>query len=211
VASHWFAGLVVLATLDAARGFDRVDAIHIGAVLDESDAGGPAAHADLERLAAIPAGLVRRDGVFRWVSGADAEAGVRSGDGTVVPGQAVAILDVPSLAVATGAPDVRFDFAVGESAGTRRGGPPSMEIRIDIDGRGAGGEPLSTSREVVHPEGQRPLTAVGVALGVERLLGLRGDPVPPGIHTPEALLDPAYAVERMVEAGTTFTDTPGGA
>jgi hypothetical protein len=127
-------------------------------------------------LAAIPAGLVRRDGVFTWVSSADAEAGVRSGDGTVVPGQAVAILDVPSLA----------------------------------DGLGPGGRPLSTSRYVVHPEGQRPLTAVGVALGVERLLGLRGDPVPPGLHTPEALVDPAYAVERMVEAGTTLTDAPRG-
>ncbi|WP_211370924.1 hypothetical protein [Nonomuraea turkmeniaca] len=48
------------------------------------------------------------------------------------------------------------------------------------------------------------MAALGVALGVERLLGLRGEPVPRGIHTPEALLDPAFAVERMADIGTTF-------
>ncbi|WP_327114009.1 hypothetical protein OHB12_33170 [Nocardia sp. NBC_01730] len=53
------------------------------------------------------------------------------------------------------------------------------------------------------------MTALGVALGVERLLGLRGEAVAPGTHTPEALLDPAYAVERMVEIGTTFVGARG--
>jgi hypothetical protein len=56
----------------------------------------------------------------------------------------------------------------------------------------------------VHPEGQRPLTALGIALGVERLLGLRGAPVAPGIYTPEALLDPAYVVERLTEVGAAW-------
>ncbi|MFC9032042.1 hypothetical protein [Streptomyces arboris] len=34
------------------------------------------------------------------------------------------------------------------------------------------------------------LTATGIALGVERLLGLRGEPVPPGIHTPRGTARP---------------------
>jgi hypothetical protein len=50
------------------------------------------------------------------------------------------------------------------------------------------------------------LTALGIALGVERLLGLRGEPVAPGIHTPEALIDSAYAVKRMTEIGAVVTD-----
>lgn len=209
VASHWCAGLVVLATLDAARDFDRVDTIRVGALLDELDMGGPAAIADFQRWAAVvSAGLVRRDGVFTWVTGPDAEAGVRSVDGTVLRGETIGILDVPSLALATGAPNVRFDFAVGESASRRRGGSPSIEVRIDLEGAGPAGAPRRTSRYLVHPAGQRPLTAVGVALGVERLLGLRGEAVAPGIHTPEALIDPAYAVERMVEVGATFVDAP---
>ncbi|WP_067462684.1 saccharopine dehydrogenase [Nocardia amamiensis] len=203
VASHYLAGLVVLATLDSAREFDRIDTIRIGALLDESDTGGPAGIADLQRWSAVTsAGLVRRDGVFTWVTGPDAQGDVSGLDGVVLPGQSIAILDVPSLALATGAQNVRFDFAVGESPGRRRGEPASMEVRIDLDGVGPAGAPLRTSRYLIHPAGQRPLTALGVALGVERLLGLRGEAVPPGIHTPEALLDPAYAVERMVEIGT---------
>jgi hypothetical protein len=210
LASQWCAGAVVLAALDTARRFERIDTIRIGAVLDEKDIGGPAGTADLQRWSvATTAGLVRRDGVFTWVTDPDAQADVRSFDGTVLPGRSIPILDVPSLALATGAPNVRVDFAVGESAGRRRGGAPSVEVRIDIDGAGPTGAPLRAGRRLVHPAGQNPLTALGVALGVERLLGLRGEPVPPGLHTPEALLDPAHAVERMAEIGAVLTDAAG--
>ncbi|MFD3969773.1 saccharopine dehydrogenase [Streptomyces cyaneofuscatus] len=210
VASHFCAGTVVLAALHSARRFDRIDTIRISAVLDELDTGGPAGIADLQRWStATSAGLLRRDGVFTWVTGPGAEAEVRSGDGTALPARSIAILDVPSLALATGAPDVRFDFAVGTSAGRRSGGSPSFEVRIDLDGTDREGAPIRTSRHLVHPAGQRPLTATGIALGVERLLGLRGEPVTPGIHTPEALLDPAYAVDRMAESGAAFTGAPG--
>lgn len=207
LASHYLAGLVVLATLHFARDFDRIDAIRIGAVLDETDAGGPAAVADLERLlAATSAGLIRRDGVFTWLPEEQAHAEVTRIDGTSLPGRSIPILDVTSLALATGAPEVRFDFAVGESASRRRGGPPSLETRIDLEGIGPAGTPIARSRYLFHPAGQRPLTALGVALGAERLLGLRGDPVAAGLHTPEGLVDPAHAVERMIEIGATFTD-----
>ncbi|MGW0908558.1 saccharopine dehydrogenase [Streptomyces sp. NPDC002853] len=210
VASHFCAGAVVLAALHLAREFDRIDSIRIGAALDELDTGGPSGIADLERWSiATSAGLVRRDGVFTWVSGVDAQADVDRADGTVLPGQTIAILDVPSLALATGASNVRFDFAVGESAGRHRGEPASFEARIELEGAGPKGTPLSTSHYLLHPAGQRPLTALSIALGVERLLALRGEAVPPGIHTPESLLDPAYAVERMVETGATFASAPG--
>ncbi|MFD4022034.1 saccharopine dehydrogenase [Streptomyces sp. NPDC058576] len=210
LASHFCAGVVVLATLELAREFRRVDTIRIGAVLDESDTGGPAGTADLERWAtATTAGTVRRDGVFTWVNGPDAQADVSRSDGVALPGQSIAILDVPSLALATGAPNVRFDMAVGESAARRRGDPASIEIRIDLEGAGTTGAPLSTSRYLVHPAGQRPLTALGIALGVERQLGLRGEAVPPGIHTPETVLDPAYAAGRLAEIGATFVDASG--
>ncbi|MFD8118419.1 hypothetical protein [Streptomyces microflavus] len=146
---------------------------------------------------------------FAWVDGPDAQAGVPGTDGVVLPGRSIAILDIPSLALATGAANVRFDMAVGESTARRRGDPASIEIRIDLGEVGPTGAPLSTSRYLVHPAGQRPLTALGIALGVERQLGLRGEAVPPGIHTPEALIDPAYAAKRMAEIGATFVDAPG--
>ncbi|MGW6024269.1 saccharopine dehydrogenase [Streptomyces sp. NPDC055099] len=209
VASHFCAGTVALAALAIAREFHRIDTIRIGAVLDELDIGGPAGAADLERWAKVTtAGTVRRDGVFTWVDGPDAQVDVPRSDGVVLPGQSLAILDVPSIALATGAPNVRFDMAVGESAGRHRGDPPSAEIRIDLEGAGPTGAPLSTGRRLVHPAGQRPLTALGIALGVERLLGLRGEAASPGIYTPETLLDPAYAAKRMAEIGATLVDVP---
>jgi hypothetical protein len=209
-ASHFCAGVAVLAALHWAREFDRIDTIRIGAVLDELDIGGPAGIADLERWATVTsAGLVRRDGVFTWISGPDAQTEVTSSDGTVLPGRSIPILDIPSLALGTGAPNVRFDLAVGESAGRRRGEPASVELRIDLEGADPAGAPLSTSRYLVHPAGQRPLTALGIALGVERLLGLRGEAVSPGLHTPESVLDPGYAVERMAEIGAAFVGAPG--
>ncbi|WP_205717646.1 hypothetical protein [Actinomadura soli] len=121
-------------------------------------------------------------------------------DGVALPGQRIAILDLPSLALATGAGEVHFDFAVGASAGRRRGEPASTEVLIDLKGNGPSGDPLRIRRHLFHPAGQRPLTA----LGVERPLGLRGEPACPGLHTPEALLDPALTVERMTAIGTTF-------
>ncbi|MFF2084160.1 saccharopine dehydrogenase [Nocardia sp. NPDC058176] len=203
VASHFVAGLAVLAILDAAREFEHIDTIGVGALLDETDTGGPAGIADLERWSTVTAaGLIRRDGVFTWLAEADAQAPISAIDGTVFPGQSIPIPDVPSVALATGAPNVRFDFAVGETPSRRRGEPASIEIRIDLTGTDSAGEPLSTSRYLVHPAGQRPLTALGIALGAERLLGLRGNRPAPGIHTPESLVDPAYAAERMAEAGT---------
>ena len=207
VASHWAAGVITLTALGWAEEFDRVDTIRVGAILDENDAGGPAGLADLERWAEVTsAGYVCRDGEFTWVGPAEAQVELRGLDGTTVTGQTIPILDVTSLAFATGAPNVEFAFAMGESAGSRRGEGPSVEVRIDLEGVGPTGAPLSITRYVVHPDGQRPLTSLGLALGVERLLGLRGNAVAPGIYTPETLLDPANVTEQLIAAGTTFVN-----
>ncbi|MEU8898828.1 saccharopine dehydrogenase [Nocardia sp. NPDC048505] len=209
LASHYLAGLGVLTALHRAADFDHVETLRFGAVLDDTDTGGPAGMADLDRLVvATESATLRRDGVFTWLAASDAQAVVRSVDGTTLPGQSIAILDVPSTALATGAPNVRFDLAVGESAGRRAGGAPSTELGILLEGTDRSGGPRRTHRYLQHPQGQRPLTALGIALGVERLLGLRGSVPTPGIHTPESLIDPSYAVDRMREIGATFTDVP---
>jgi hypothetical protein len=203
VASHWCAGIAVLATLAAAKDFARVDSIRVQALLDELDIGGPAGAADLERWAtATSAGLVRRDGTFQWITDVDAE--LITSDGSVHPAQSLAILDVTSLALATGAANVRFDMAVGESAGRRTGGQASVEVRIDLEGTDQAGDAHRTTRYLSHSAGQRPLTALGITLGVESLLGLDGTRAAPGLHTPESLIDPSYAVQRLLELGATF-------
>lgn len=205
MASNWLAGAATFPTLVFARDFRRIDTIAIAAVLDEEDMGGPAAYADFDRLTtAAPHALMLKDGRWLWATGADAARNVRDVGGNEVVASAYSPLDVLSLAETTGAPNIRFDLVYGQSSSRRRGEPFSTEIIIEIDGEGADGDRLGRRYELVHPDGQAPLTALGVTLAVERLLGLAGgSPVAPGLYLPEVLIEPAYALQRMREIGTT--------
>jgi hypothetical protein len=202
--STWLAGAATLPALHFAREFETLEAIELAAVLDEQDMGGPAAYADFERLTkAAPNALILQDGKWRWVGGADATRGFIGVDGTEVQAQAYSPLDVVSLAAATDARSIRFDLAVGESAARRRGEPFSTEIIIELVGRKKDGTTGRVRHELVHPAGQAPVTAVGVAVAVERLLGLAGGPpVAPGLYLPHVLIDPAWFVRRLEESGT---------
>ncbi|WP_327147886.1 saccharopine dehydrogenase [Nocardia sp. NBC_01329] len=201
LASHWLAGAAVFPTLHLTAGYRRLDTIRIGAVLEAADMGGPAAAEDYDRLTtAAPATLVFRNGRAEWITGEDADATVRRADGTVVRAQAYAPFDMISLAAATEARDIRFDLAYDPTA-EHPDRPLSTEILIEVSGEKNGTR--TTSRyEIVQPGGQAALTALGVALAVERLAGLDGRPAAaPGLYLPETLLDPAYVVGRMQEFG----------
>lgn len=196
--SYWLAGVATLPVLAYAKAFARVDRVAIGAVLDDRDVGGPAAYADLERFAASPRVLGLSDGHFAFVADADAKRSFVSVDGAVVEGTQYAPLDVVSLAGRLGAPNVRLDLVVGESAGRRKGGPFSSEIVLELAGTDHAGAPLERRHTIAHPEGQAPLTAFAVATIVARLLGLDGgEPVAPGLYGPESLLEPTSFVERL--------------
>lgn len=205
MASQWLAGAAVFPVLQAASAYETVTSIRIGVVLDELDMGGPAAAADYERLTTVaPAALTILDGETRYLTGDDAKSTIRSVDGVRLEAQTYAPFDVISLAAATAAASIRFDFAYGVSASRRRGDAFSTEIIIDIAGRKKDGKDGATHLEIVHPRGQAPLTALGVALGIERLMGLRGKAPAPGLYMPEVLIEPDYFVEQMKAIGTTF-------
>ena len=210
--SQWLAGAAVLPTLQLAADFARINSIEIAAVLDEQDIGGPAAEIDLDRLTNIgPAALTRIGGRFVWRSGDEAKTKVSSVDGVELDAFAYSPLDIVSLAAATDAPDIRFDIAVGESASRRRGGQMSTEILIAVAGTAADGSPRRARRTIVHPEGQAPLTALGVAMALERLTAIDGRPAPsPGLYLPELLIDPADYMTRLAAIGATVTDLGGG-
>ncbi|PCF93903.1 saccharopine dehydrogenase [Vreelandella nigrificans] len=203
MASHWLAGAAIFPVLHFAKAYRALETIHIGVLLDKEDMGGPAASADYERITGVaPAALTLRDGNFTWVSGAEAEGRFTSVDGTPVAAQAYSPFDIMGLAAATDASAIRLDFALGESASRRRGEPFSTEIVIELRGLSEDGAPRRSRHEIVHPAGQAPLTALGVALGVERLLGLAGgSPVAPGLYLPEVIIEPDYFVERLLEFG----------
>jgi hypothetical protein len=204
MASHWLAGAATLPALHFAREFQRIDTIEIGAVLDDQDMGGPAAYADYERLTrAAPNALIRKRGKWLWATGEDATRRFRAVDGIEVEGRAYSAFDVVSLAAATDAASVRFDLVVGESASRRRGEAFSTEMSIEIAGQRHDGTTARVRHELIHPAGQGPVTAVGVAVGIERLLGLAGGPpAAPGLYLPEVLIEPEYMLRRLEESGT---------
>ena len=209
-ASHWLAGAATLATLHFAREFGELRSIELAAVLDEQDMGGPAAFADFERqTGASPKALVRDGAHFRWIASQGNTRRFRDGSGFEFDGTPYALMDNLSLAAATGAASVRFDLALGTSSSRRRGEPFSTEIVIELEGDRRGGGAARARHELFHPQGQAPVTAAGVALIAERLLGLHGQgAVAPGLYTPDTLVDPAHAVRRFTEFGTVFRSPP---
>ncbi|MEN2976912.1 hypothetical protein P7L78_06110 [Tistrella bauzanensis] len=150
----------------------------------------------------MSAAHARRDGANVWRNGEDARAAFRAVDGTVMVASALSPYDVVGLAAATGAPDVQFNLAMGVSSTRRRGEPASTKIIIDLAGADHGGQPLRTRHAIVHPEGQMPLTGLGVAMVLERPVGLDGDPATaPGLYFPYQLLDPATYLARLEQIG----------
>ncbi len=205
--AEWLAGAATLPALEFAKAFARVTAIRIGALLDEQDIGGPAADIDMHRLTEFaPAALTRRDGAFFWRVGDEAKARYTAVDGTDMEAFAYSPYDIAALAAATDAPNIELDVAVGLSSTRRRGEPMSTEIAIDLAGEDSAGRPLRTRHTIVHPEGQAPLTALGVAMMLERLVGLDGRPATPaGLYFPEQLVDPVEWLARLERIGGTVT------
>ena len=204
--AEWLVGATSVPTLEFAREFGRVDDITIGALIDEQDGGGPATAEDFERLTkTMPAALVRRDGAYVWIMGDEAKAEFRAVDGTAMEAEAFSPYDVVGLASALGAPNVRFNLAEGVSSSRRRGEPLSTEILIELAGTDGAGGPLRTRHAVVHPGGGMPLTAVGVAMILERLTGLDGQPAtPPGLYFPYQLLEFDAYFARLKQTGGTI-------
>ncbi|MCP3102595.1 NAD(P)-dependent oxidoreductase [Myxococcus sp. K15C18031901] len=204
--SSWLAGAATLATLHFAREFQSLETIEIAAVLDEQDLGGPAALADVTRqAAATQSTLLLEQGRWRWVDVASSSRTVRGVDGSEVQVQPYALLDPASLAAATDAKSIRFDLRVGMSAARRRGEPFSTEFIIELEGTRKDGTRGRVRHEVSHPAGQAPVTAMGVAVGLERLLGLVGGaPAAPGLYLPETLIEPEHLVRRLQDIGTRF-------
>ncbi|HWJ73821.1 MAG TPA: NAD(P)-dependent oxidoreductase [Kaistia sp.] len=200
--TEWLVGATSVPSLLFAREFGRLDDIRIEALLDEQDVFGPAANKDLERqIYAGATALVRMDGAWRWCSGDDTASQIRAIDGTEMPANVFSPNDVLLLANATGAPNVRFDLAVGTSSSRRADGAVSTEIIINLVGEDHAGRPLRKRYAIVHPGGQMPLTGLGVALVLERLAGLVGDPVKPGLYFPTQLIDHSTYLDRLRASG----------
>lgn len=193
---HWQAGVMTVAALAAARAFASVERIEMAALYDYADPIGPMTAADAGGF--VGRAQVRRAGQWTFLDAA------QNGRTVARPGQPtfdalpMSVLDTPALAAVTGATDVRFDLGTGTSRGTAAGAAASHDLYIDIAGRDAAGEALVRRKVVSDPAGQAHLTALGVLIGAERVLGLDGAPPPAaGLCFPETTLDVDRSLARL--------------
>lgn len=177
---HWQAGAMTLAAVDLARRLEIVDAVRLIAIFDPLDAVGPLAMEDVEKFP----------------------------DGTRFHCRPADVLDVSSVALATGARDVSFAIGVGESLGRRRGSPPSHELHIEASGTQADGTLASLVRIVSAPRGQGWLTGHTIGQAARRLLDLDGHgPSPSGPVWHKTLLDCARFLQSLRAAGVEIQDS----
>jgi hypothetical protein len=208
LSSEWLAGGGILTALHAAKDYRQLETIQMAGILDPVDMGGAAAAADSTRLGPVMSGaMIRENGAYRWLSGDEIAQTVTAVDGTRIDGFAYGVFDVQALTEATGARNVKFIFAITESAGTRAGGPPSSEIVVELSGIGHDGNPKQSRHAMVSMAGQAAVTGFGTALVLERATGLDGQPAPAhGLYFVEGLLTPEAYRDRAAAAGFAFLD-----
>ena len=202
LASHWMAGAAMFLALNSAKGFDSVQSIKLGAMVDEQDPVGPAALEDMERVHGMaPPALVFEGGRRVWLSGDAAKGKIELIDGRSLDATAFSTFDTVSLYAATGAPDIRFDLLNGESSSRRRGGEAAHEIVVEIEGEADGR--MTRSRSTLEfKQGTASLTGLSIVLSLASVLGL-GDraPASPGLYLPELLSDPEWFLDKLRSVG----------
>lgn len=200
---HSIGSAPMLASLHFAAEFRSIESVEIGLVFDPADTAGAMTVADMERIGAIAtAPLLLRDGRWVWQGGSAAQRSFTSVDGIARDGAAVALVDTLGIANATGARSVRLDIAEGRTASSLQGGPASHEVIIEIAGQRKDGGTGRFRYELVDPAGYAAMSARGIALAVEHLLGLDGStPAPAGLFLPEVLLAPDAMIRQLTAFG----------
>lgn len=110
-------------------------------------------------------------------------------------------LDVPSIAAFTDARNIRFDFIIGESIGSSKGLRASHDMYVEIEGISSSGEHKKFRTIMSGPKGNSHLTAVGVYLIAEKILGLHGQTAQKigGLYLPETIVSSDNIISRLSE------------
>jgi hypothetical protein len=206
LASHWMAGIVTLVAKEIAERFSAIEKIDTACLYDEQDPIGPAVMAQMDSF--VGKALLRQHGTWAFVEATENSREVQIQGGTMATGYPMGTLDVPSLGAITGAPNVRFDFITGQSIGSINGQSASHDLYIDVEGVLPSGKPAKTRTLISDPSGQSHLTAVGVLLIMEGVLGLGGHSAPEsgGIFLPDTILPKDATINRLKEFGITITE-----
>lgn len=187
-ASNWMAGVPAILAMHLARDVAPIDRVTLSILYDMNETIGPDS-ADAGSTMGEPF-TARVDGTWRKVEGLRDPVTVRFPSGRERPTVRVSMADVVTLAQATRARDVAV--RIGIEPQREDPGPVSHEIVVELTGAKA-----KRKASLLDPNGQAHLTALGVVANLERVLGLTGAPLPPGIAVPETAPDGSRMIELL--------------
>lgn len=198
-ASHWQAGIITLVTKKIAERFIEISKVETAAIYDILDPVGPLVAGQVDGF--VAKALLREERRWKIVEAAENAKTITLKDGSEVVGYPMSTLDVPSIAAFTNTGNVRFDFAYGTSIGTTNGNIASHDLYIDIEGILLSGEKVRLSLVVSGLKGSSHLTAIGVYLITEALLGTEKQPAikEGGLYLPELLVNTDVIIDRLKE------------
>lgn len=200
-AGHWQAGLLTLVVKQLAAKFSHITTVETAGLYDEKDPVGPLVTDEVTDF--VGRALIRRDGNWLHVESKANTRLINLYDGKSAVGHPMGTLDVPSIAAFTGAGNIRFDFIVGDSIGSGKGLEASHDLYIEIEGTLLSGQKTKFRTIVSGPRGNSHLTAVGVYLITEKILGLNGKSKQNkgGMYLPETIVSEDNIIKRLSEFG----------
>ena len=200
-AGHWQAGLLTLMVRQQADKFSQIETIELAGLYDPKDSVGPLVANEVKGF--VGEALIRKEGNWLSLQSKENPRTIDLYNHSSAIGYPLSTLDVPSIAAFTSAKNIRFDFMTGESIGTSKGLEASHELYITIDGTLLSGEKRKLSTIVSGPKGNSHLTAVGVYLITEKILGLNGqsEQKTGGLYLPETMISAHHISNRLKEFG----------
>ena len=207
-AGHWQAGLLTLMVKQQANKFSHIETVELAGLYDPKDSVGPLVANEVSGF--VGEALIRKGGNWLSLQAKENPRTIDLHNHSSAIGYPVSTLDVPSIAAFTSAKNIRFDFITGESIGTSKGLPASHELYITIDGTLLSGEKRKLSTIVSGPKGNSHLTAVGVYLITEKILGLNGQSEQKigGLYLPETIISTHHISNRLKEFGIEIIEEP---
>lgn len=223
LSGSWMSGLTALAAAAVVREIERAERVDVSVLVSSGDVVGDDSWGFSKRLA-WPY-QVMTGGRRQSVHPLTGVRQVRCPDGRERPAVRVGTLEQISLPIALGVPTVETRMAPQDAAalwalvGLKRSGalrtlelPALRGVREallhrsgpgDFAGFGvtARGDGREASIEVLDVRGQAHLNAIGAARAAERVLGLAGVELPPGVSFPEQSAAPAADLGALDEAG----------
>lgn len=200
-AGHWQAGLLTLMVKQQANKFSKIETIELAGLYDPMDSVGPLVANEVSGF--VGKALIRKDGNWLLLQAKENPRTIDLHNHSSAIGYPLSTLDVPSIAAFTGAKNIRFDFITGESIGTSKGLEASHDLYITIIGTLLSGEKRKLSTIVSGTKGNSHLTAVGVYLITEKILGLNGQSEQKigGLFLPETIISTHHISNRLKEFG----------